>query len=399
MSKPKYSFENAVLLFVIFSAIGVSFYYTAGDLKEKVAFKGEGPQAYVNFKTKPQNFEKDWNFQFNSAQDFMLATKCYLYLKRNFGIDPSKAMYIQVLLQFLLIAFGSAFLSYTLFRNKIVATISAISVLITDILSLNLSRHGPSLEIPGYSGIPIGLMIFAICFFLRNRYFVTFLLSALTAYFYVNLGGMLIIFVLSYLFARPKLVIEKSFLSGFLLYILFMVPYVYLILANSAVLVSDIPRDKWVYLTRMFSFHWYPSALYSFIPYYLTPMLFLCMLFFLSLSHIDIKGEKHQKILIGFISVVLMTLTGVFFAEVHPTPFFIKICLHKSTMLISVISFLYIINYLYLKIISDSPLFVFIALLTLLLPFFSKFGIAFLPLLLLSLSDIKSENIGLISLK
>jgi len=384
LSIGKKAFLYLALLAIV---VCICFYFIQLDLKQKVALFGSGPQAYVHFENRPQNFEKDWNFQFKSAQNFMLATKLYIYLQKYLDIRPSQLMSVQVLVQIILIVFGSAYLSFVLFENHTVAAVSAIFVTVTDIMNLNLSRHGPSIDIPAYSGIPNGLTLFAICFFLQNRFFLYFLFSLLTAYFYINLGFILSIFTLSYLLVKPSLIKEAKFFPYFLIYILLLSPNVYSILYTSDVLENSIPAERWVQLAKIFSVHWFPSTLDSFYPHYLTPFIALSVLFLISLKYINYTSEMHIKIYTGFVSIALLSAISILITEYFPIPIIVKLSFQKSTMLVSVIGSLYVINYLYRKIMFGNTPISMLALSIIVLPFFSMFGWSVFGIFLLVISE------------
>jgi hypothetical protein len=395
------NFKNILLAVGFLSIVCIVFYYNSKDINLKIAYGGYGPQDYVAQKLHPEYFKANWPngiLNYNHS----LPMRAYYYLAKYCRISPSTTVYPYMFIQTLLFLLSVVFLTQTLFKNKFVTFISVIVISISNLAGLNLSRfgagYGSLLSFPLFYGYSNAFRFFALGFFLKNKYILCFIFLALSIYCHVNMGLFALAFICGYFLFRPRLFRDKNLVIGMLIFLVLVVPHIFLILSNSNAITSGgIPVDQWVKSTRIFSFHWYPITMKLFTKNAhreFFPFLMLCFFFFVALRYQDIKNEKTLKIIVGSIACLIMSLAGVGFSDIYPIPFLIKISLQRSTGLITFLGVLYIIYYLFRKIDNGKIFNIFLASYSLLLLVFSKPGIAVSPLFLLLYSDIREGHFG-----
>jgi len=399
------NFKNVLLAAGFSVLVCIVFYYNSKDINLKMAYRGFGPYDYVTRKIHPENFQKEF-YTGTLIYDNSIPMRGYYYLAKYCGISPSTTVYPFMFIQTLLFLISVAFLSQTLFQNRLVTIISVAIIPLSNLAGINLSRFtsgfGSYLSYPLFYAYANAFRIFALCFFLKNKYTLMFVFLALSIYCHVNLGLFALAFIGGYLIYKPKLFYNKSILVGMIVFLVLVAPLIFSIISNSVISSGGIPVDQWVNSTRIFSFHWYPITMKLFTTYAhreFFPILLLCFFFFVALRNQDIKDEKNLKILCGTTVCVLLSVFGIVFSDIYPIPFLIKISLQRSTGLISFLGVLYIIYYLFRKIDNGGIFNILLATYSLLLLVLSKPGIAVLPLFLLIYFDIRDGYFGSLKIK
>lgn len=394
-------FVNIALVISLLAIVCIVYFYNTRDIELKIAYGGFGPQDYVSQKLHPENYQKDWQNGI-LVYDNSLPMKVFYYLAKYFGISPTKTIYPFMFIQTLLFVMSVAFLVQTLFNNKFITFISVPVMLLSHLAGLDLSRFatrgfGGYLSFSLYYAYAGAFSLFAIGFFLRNKYVPCFVFLALSIYSHVTIGLFALVFIGSYALYRPKIILEKSFIVGIGVFSVLVAPHIFSIIHGPAITTGGIPADQWVKSTKMFSYHWYPINMKLFSKNAhreVFPFLLLCFFFLVALRYQDIKNEKNRKILIGCIGCVIMTIIGIIFSDISPIPFLIKVSLQRSTTLISFFGVLYLIFYLCKKVESDNVFITCLSIYSLLILVFASPGIAILPLFLLLYTDIKEEHLG-----
>jgi hypothetical protein len=394
-------FMNIILLISIIIITCIVSYYNTHNIQLKIAYKGLGPQDYINHKILPENFKKNWENGV-MAYDFSLPMKAYYYLYKHFGISPSTTIYPFMFIQTLIFLISVAFLTQSLFQNKYVTIISIFIIPVSNLAGLNLSRFGSGfgsyLSFPLFYAYANAFRIFALGFFLKNKYILMFTFLALAVYCHVTMGFITLAFIGGYLIYKPRFFINKSVQLGILIFLILTIPHIYIILSHSANSHSGIPTDQWIKLTRIFSSHWYPITLKLFTinaHREFFPLLMVSIFFLASLKYHNIKDEKTLKIVSGIVICLILSLIGIIFSDIYPVPFFVTLSLQRSTGMISFFGVLYLVYYLFKKINYGNAAVTFIAVYSLLTLVFAKPGIVLLPLLILFYNDISENQLGL----
>lgn len=401
-SRRSINFFMIISLFILSSIV---FSFKSKDIDLKIAYNGFGPHDYVNQKIYPDNFVKNWPNGI-LIYDYSLIMRAYYYLSKYFNLEVSTIVYPFMFMQILLFFFSVFILTEALFKNKLVAWLSMFIVSVGALSGLNLARFGSGfaslLNFCLYYGYANAFRIFALALFLKQRYLLSFIFLGLAVYCHVNMGLFMFVFIFAYLFYKPKLICNKEFLSGFILFLVIVLPYLINLIVQASSFASEIPLNKWILITKIFSHHWYPITMGLFTKSPCVeafPVLLLSFLFFLSFRYQDIHSQINKKIISGIAACFLMLLVGILFSEIWPIPFLIKISFHRATSIITFLGVLYIINYLVCKIIEGGVLNIVVAIFALMTMVWSKPGIATLPFLILLYTDIKEGYFGPIKVK
>jgi len=376
-------------------------YFSTLHLQDRTALMGWGPQDYVSHKLIPENFVKDFDSGLVEGYDNSFVMQLFIFASKA-GISLNNFIPIFIFLQSFLFCLSVAFLAHSIFKRYLVTLLALIIIPVCDSAGLNLARFGlgfgGSLQLPLYYGISYALMFFSFALFLRGQLFWCFLSMAATTYCHVTLGLFTVIFVLSYIVRRPKMMISNSFLIGSLVFAVVITPHFLHIFSNlPAALSEKIPADVWLRMTRLFGCHWYPITFRLFIDFaqrLILPLMLICVFGIISIRYLPKENDKRSKIIIGCVSCLILSVAGVIFADVYPIPFLIKLALHRATGIVTFFCILCAINYLVVKF-NDSNFFVSaVSLYSLFLLVIVGPGIALLPILLFSLHDIYQGNIA-----
>jgi hypothetical protein len=391
---------NIILALTVISVAFIIYYYNTRDIQLKIAYRGWGPQDYVNQKLFPQNFKKNWDSGI-MAYDYSIPMRIYYYLAKYFGISPSTTIYPFMFIQTLLFLSSVAFLTQTLFQNRFVTILAVFIIPLSNLAGLNLSRFGNGFG--SYNSFALfyaysnAFRIFALGFFLKNRYVLMFVFLALSVYCHVNMGLLGLVFIGGYLIYKPIHFRDKNLLLGMVVFLALVIPHIIFIIFTSEISSGGISVDQWVKSTRLFSYHWYPITMKLFTANaqrVFFPIILMLIFLFVAFRYQDIKDEKNQKVILGFGACMILSILGIIFSDIYPIPFLIRISLQRSTGLITFLGVLYIIYYLFKKCENGNVLILFLALYSLLTLVYSNPGISILPLFLLLYSDIKEGKFG-----
>ncbi len=404
MNNKYLSNERVIILLLLVALSFVIFYYNAKHLDLRIARDGFSPQDYVAQKLNPENFKENFASGI-MAYDKSLPMKIYYYLAKYFEISPSVSMYPLVFLQTLILVFAVYYLSFVMFENRFVGFLCAVGVVTGTLPGLNLTNFGAGFgylaSLPLYYSFADASWIFAIALFLRKRYIVSFAMLAIVAYCHIVLGLFAFAFICTYAVYNRRVLLEKHFCLGVFLFVVLVAPHLILTLKSGTANSAVMPTESWLIQTRVFTFHWYPfimkmftlQAMYTFVP-----LVFLYFFFFAALRYQNMSDEKTQKIIVGCSACILLSVMGVLFSE-SGIPLLIKIAFHRSTIIVSLFGTLYIINYLYQKVIARDFLIGSVAIYCYLLILFAQPGIAFLPVFILILNDFKDNRLGPLRLR
>jgi len=388
----------------IFAIIIITTYYSTKDINAITASKGFSPQQYIAQKLHPENFKRDYPNGI-SVLDNALPIQALYYVVKITNISTAKAIYPYMFLQAFVFAFAVAYLAQTLFRNRIVSFIVTGLVMISGLAGFNIAHiasFGKLLDLPQHYGFANAFMIFSIALALKNKYILAFLMAILSFYCHEIIGIFTVLFIGSYVIVDLKLLKNKRFWIGIVLFILAALPiFIKIVINNAGASIGEVPIDKWIYLTKTFSFHWYPSIekmFVSSINIYAAPIILSVIGFFIALRYSPTKSEMTRKILLGTAICGLLTILGVIFAETTQNPFLIRLSIHRASALITFFAVVYFVFYLYQKIITGHFWTIFLSIYSLSILALSSSGIAILPILLLLYTDIRDSIIGPVTL-
>jgi len=394
--------ERISIIAILLIAASIVYFHNARDLELKIAREGWSPQDYVAHKLHPENFQRDWPSGILD-QDQSLPWRVYWLLSKYFSISPTQAMYRMLFVQTLLFSISILFIVRILFecRSPMFITWILTLVLLSNMAGMNMGRLGNGyftmLAVPYSWGFAISFGIFALGFYLQDSFLPYFVFLALTAYCHITLSLYILAFTWVNLLYKPGFFKERTFVKGAVLFLIMLAPLMASILLTSSIATGDLPADRWVLSTKIFSFHDYPLILNMFTTnakMTFFPSLLLCLFFLVSLKYHDRKDPRIIKTLLGFAVCLIMSFMGVLFSDIHPSPFIIKLGLLRSTHLMTFFGILYLGFYLYKKIETGNIVVVFFSVIAYIALIASTPGIAVLPLSLIVMSDINKGHIG-----
>ncbi len=385
-----------IILFVVL----VSYYYVSKNIDLKLAFDGFGPHDYVSQKMNPENYIKNTP-NFIGTYDNSLVTYSYYFLKKYLNVDVSLSVQLIMLLQSFLFAGACVFLINTLFNSRLLSIFSLLIIMLSGAAGLDLARFGYGyasfLTFPLYYSSAIALGLFAISLYLLEKNFLCFVCLSLAMLVHQNISLFFFAFIMMYIFCDINILKNKWFLSGVGLYSAVLIFHTYQTVVKYNVSIDGMPFEKWHELTRIFCMHWYPFVWNAFSETsfkYFLPSLIILFSFFISLNAVNLSLLKNKKIIMGMLACFLMSVAGVIVSEYVPSATLIKISIHRASGIATFIAVVFILHYLFRKIKDGGIVEKILAVICTVSMFVSSPGISVLPIICLSIVDLKCGKFG-----
>lgn len=231
------------------------------------------------------------------------------------------------------------FLAYTIFKDKIVAYLSVISLLlIRGFLVLASYDIMDKIVFPFFLAVP--LLLFSLAFFLRNKYIIASILLAISTYLHATTSFFMLMLYGFYFILNHKKIDKKVIFSLFL-FLIISSPILYQSFAATS--SSAINFEEWLnFLELRVSGHFFPLS-WPIETYLLFSLLIL--MFLISLKYKP-EDSIHTKVMAISLGTFLLFLIGLIFTEFYPIKAVIQASLFRGIVIFRVIIFLYIINYI-----------------------------------------------------
>lgn len=376
----------SILLFSLYSK----------DINLITVVRGFSPHDYVNQKINPENFKKNFMGTALADQyDKSLVMRSFYLAKKWINLDPNVFVYPFMGVQTLLFIFSLAYLITKLFDDRFFTLISVTIIILVPLAGTNLSNFGNGyagyLRSPLYYGFAISFSFFAIGFSVSKRHLPMFLFLMLTSLCHITIGFFSCVFLGSYFVFYPNSVRNREFLIGLSVFIVIIGSYILSVILSSSISGGGVSVEDWVKSTRMFSFHWYPITMKRFTTNAhkeLLPILFTLISFILSSGKVSNKETKN-RVTLGILSCVFLSIIGVFCVEILQIPAVIKISPQRSTGLVSFIGVLFYCYYLYINIRESNFVIAVVSVVVFVTFLASSSGIALLPLLVFVIYETK----------
>jgi hypothetical protein len=155
---------------------------------------------------------------------------------------------------------------------------------------------------------------------------------------------------------------------------------------------GGIDQGEWVSITRIFSLHWYPVDYGLFGTEHqerFVPFLGFALLLLYYAPRARQRPEADRKLLSGMLAMLVLGATGILLSWLAPAPFFVKMSLHRATLLFAFVGMIYVIAGLWQELQSRSKVRVALAAAVLTSPFLLKPGFPSLLAILLALPSWK----------
>lgn len=370
------------------------------DLDLQIAgYAVSSPLGYLWLHLNPALASIDWpagsaDFRFSAPMQGLLA------FVQVAGISPESTVLPFAFAQIVLMLMAFGYLAHVLFGNS--ATTVALTALaaVSPIAGINLANFGSGLG----NSSPVlfymwahGFKFLALAFFLRERMFLAAFMAALAVLSHLMIGAFMVIFIATCMLVDLRRFLTWKTLAAIVLFAATVSPLAWLITDSAHVATGEISRDDWVLMSRLFNWHWHPIELGLFGPLAalgLLPILLLALGYLMSRRHVSALGRRTDAMLLaGIASTVVLSIVGILFSEVWPTPVLMKPALQRSSEIASLILLAYLVRDLVNRIeVGPLPL-VFVACWGLLLMLLASPGIALAPILILGLVDaIRDRN-------
>ena len=246
--------------------------------------------------------------------------------------------FIYVLTRALLIL-SIFFLAYTIFKDKAIAYLSVIFLLlIRGFLVLASYDILDKIVFPFFLAVP--LILFSLAFFLRSRYMLSAILLAISAYLHA-ITSFFIFMLYSFYFILSYKQINKKVILSLFLFLLISSPILYQSFTTTS--ANTVNFDEWLnFLELRVSGHFFPLS-WPIEAYILFSLLII--MFIISFRYKP-ENSIHKKITTFSIAALLLFLIGLIFTEIYPVKGIIQASLFRGIVILRVIIFIYIINYI-----------------------------------------------------
>jgi hypothetical protein len=244
--------------------------------------------------------------------------------------------FILFLLVRLLFVIGIFNLAMLLFKNRFVGYLATIFVL--DFGGITLGGSAPTDYVLTPRIITFALLIFSIYFFLKMKYFFSFLLLGLASNIHLKIAAALTLMYCFYFIIQRKK-ITKAVLYSLTPYGLLLIPVLPSLFGDK---ITATTPDFLTLLRLTIPFEVFPFSLP--LRAYL---LFFLLVFMGSVAYLSYKSRYNKDILILSAGILLLSLINILFAEVYPNQLIMRITLIKnSTVFLSIFALIYVANYM-----------------------------------------------------
>ena len=370
----------------------------------QMVYDGWSPGSYVAMKLHPENFKNDFPSGI-MAYDQSLPMRIYYYLAKYLHILPEQAIRPMVFLQIICLTFSISYLAHILFKNHLVTILCTTIMMSGHLPGLNLADFGYGIGaqtyLPNHYSFGYVSIILAITFFIQNQYFLTWLFVALAFQCHPLLGIYLSLFILAGILVDPKSLKHRQTFWGLAVFLIAALPQMVSSYAKAGT-TSQVPLDTWILQTKIFSHHWYPYTLETAgrkAVFLLVPFLSLCYFFFLSLRYQNFSDERIKKVTAGCAACFAASILSFFLVEPLEIPLLVRMCFQRASALVSFMAVLYIVYYLYRKLVEGNFFITLAAVYTLTLALIGNPGISFLSLFIFTIYDLKGGRFGSFVLK
>lgn len=287
----------------------------------------------------------------------------------NYPIQNYEITYMLLLfLSMFVFAVGFYKIMLLLTKNSELSLFSAIIP-----LSIYTSRLGigNSFELGNYlvpTNIAWAIAIWAIYFFLKEKYIAGFFILGITSMFHILLGLLIYgLFFLNLLFTKKFKFLLQS-LSFFIPFLVIAIP---LFINSLKTSIADSSKIIYIYAAFRSPWHILPAT-WPLIDWltFLSFFIFFLILFY-KFSKIDKKYKNIFEVFL--ISVLIYYLLGIIFVEIMPLKSIVKLQLFRITEFLNLIEFIFIGEFLYFYIYSKLSKKIKIAIITLLIILVASF--------------------------
>lgn len=289
----------------------------ADNIDLEIAWQGFSPVHWVYQISNPVNFTRDFP---SGVENLKSSAFMHIYLLayNYLGIKPESLLPFIMGFEILLLAGAVFVLSRKIFPNShpAVPVLAVILVIASYARYMNLALWAQPYFVGKYNNVADALRIFAIVMALKSRYL--FAWALLTCAFIIHpvMGLTACLFVGAMLAVEPSKSARSGWLVGGILFSAVAFLWVFSTFEVSSFSGGSIPKETWIKLTMLNSFHWYPVEFGIFTGRY--QVVFLKFLSFWLLLLFYFRGlnplrDMDRKLMAGMLSMMILVILGVSF--------------------------------------------------------------------------------------
>ena len=316
------------LLFAIY--VSTSYSYGISDHNEQIPnIKRMMDSSYLN---------NDWFVNQNDGFTVRYYFSSVMAYLTNFA-DLSIIYFSIYVISLFFIITGIYLISHFLFNNNLTSFLTIFLILFSAHTSLGGNWIVGSILVPTSIATPFAL--FAIYFFMKKQFYISFLLLGIASLFQILVGMLIATILIFYLFITIRNISLKTILLSVVCYLSLAIWNILPVtLLNLSSNVSGLEVMKIIGYVRH-PWHYMPFQ-FSIISYLLFTSI-MC-LFILSLKYKPEK-EKHKMVMVFVSTVLAMCVIGTVFVEIIPISVILKLQLFKTTPYLILFAYMYIANY------------------------------------------------------
>lgn len=371
----KLLFLSGLLIVIVFSAKSNLAYLTLRN-----AVGGFSPVDYIQIISNPEISETRFP---NGVENLTNSLIFHVYeAASKIGINPEDCQRIVIVVSVIFFAFSLLFFSYTLLPRSpiLVHFLTVLFGLATDVLNHDLSRFETvnSLSLGQMYGYATACALIAIAFAFKSQWIKCWPMIGVTFTLHPAIAVYTTVVCSAITITNIHQLANKKFWTGWILGVLIAFFWMFFVISPSMSGYPLMSSEIWVNWSRFANYHWYPFSLPVFKQEHfrrITPLLSLMILAFTRLRMISEVSWETKKIWIAsLISLVLLTVLGLFATLYSNNPNIIKISLHRSSVFILIICLPLSLDLLVRDLMSSSLFRVFIGCLLLITPLIGVWG-------------------------
>lgn len=367
--KPMYFF---IWFCLIIYATWAHLYF--GNYEANIALSGFSAYDFTNNILFPENFLNDYP---GGAASVGKSTLPWLYpILASIGIPPNFTLPFFIALEISVLTYGAFFLLKTLFKDihPIVLIAITCALSLSHIQLGNLARFGNPFFHGHFYGYADGLRLFAIAYYIRGRHNLSssILIISFTIHPIKTIFGF--IFIMAMHLWKLKSVFTKEVLTPYFIFVCFAILWMYLwIMDNSG--SQFISSEEFFRYSPLFNSHWYPqdlNILDKYHQFYSTSFLSSILIGLNILLRSNFQYEIKMQLFLAILITTALVVIGLILSWHEVSPFFVKLSLQRSSVLILAIMSILVFGRLYMDIKSGEWWFAILLFAIVLTPFYYR---------------------------
>ena len=338
---------NSPLFLFFFTLVTILGFYVSQFLSLDLFLANVGSSAshWLHFANDSTKGIIDWPTGTRNL-DKSLPMHTYSLLFNHTKIPLNSIIKIYILIEIFAVCSTFFYLHYSLAkkRNIILAIIFALIVALTSYQAMNIARFG----IPFYWGLYYGLAsafrILGLIFIIKKRPWSAIITMSLAIMIHPIMGG-IAIFAGGCLVLFQGIKSLRSYLAPTITLFIPVLCWFYFMYSGAGVSGNSIPSENFLFFTKLFNSHWYPtlsSAFDSRQTTHLLPTISIMMLYIIISCTTYAKKNVMNEIHVLVLAFACLTIVGVL-ASLYDNIFLIKMSLHRASSIMVAIAFIPII--------------------------------------------------------